>query len=133
MTVSTPLDLTHSWWDQVQGKGFVLPCCEACERFHFYPQPACPHCGHAHCHAVQASGHGEVYSFSVVYRAPSPAFAGDVPYAVVVVRTDEGPHLMSRLSVTDMTSIHIGMRVQVAWGLMSAHPHVPVFVPEETR
>ena len=59
-------------------------------------------------------------------------FSADVPYAVVVVRTDEGPHLMARLMQADVERIHIGMRVQVAWGLMTTHPHGPVFIPEET-
>ncbi len=131
MAVPTPLDLTQPWWEQHQGQGFVLPRCASCQRFHFYPQAACPHCGHAICQAVPASGRGEVYTFSIVHRAPSPAFAADVPYAVVVVKTDEGPHLMARLLQVDMARIHIGQRVKVAWGLLPSHPHGPAFIPEE--
>jgi uncharacterized OB-fold protein len=95
MAETTPLDLTQPWWEQHAGQGFLLPRCDRCQRFHFYPQPACPHCGHDNCQAAPASGRGEVYTFSIVHRAPSPAFAADVPYAVVVVKTDEGPHLMA--------------------------------------
>jgi uncharacterized OB-fold protein len=131
MADPTPLDLTQPWWEQHQGRGFVLPRCDSCQRFHFYPQAACPHCGHAICQAAPASGRGEVYTFSIVHRAPSPAFAADVPYAVVVVKTDEGPHLMARLLQVDMARIHIGQRVKVAWGLLPSHPHGPAFIPEE--
>jgi len=51
---------------------------------------------------------------------------------VVVVKTDEGPHLMSRLLQVELASVKIGMRVQVAWGLLPSHPQGPVFIPEET-
>ena len=59
MADPTPLDLTQPWWEQHQGQGFVLPRCASCQRFHFYPQAACPHCGHAICQAAPASGGGD--------------------------------------------------------------------------
>jgi len=79
MADPTPLDLTQPWWEQHPGQSFVLPRCDSCQRFHFYPQPAGPHCGQGNGQAAPASGRGEVYTFSIVHRAPSPAFAAVVP------------------------------------------------------
>ncbi len=53
----------------------VLPVCETCWKSHLYPRPRCPHCGKARFQWQEASGQGEVTSFSVVRRAPSPEFA----------------------------------------------------------
>jgi uncharacterized OB-fold protein len=101
------------YWDRVRPLGFALPRCQACGRFHFYPKPACPFCASDRVAPATASGLGSVYSYSVVYRAPSPAFADAVPYVVAIIATDEGPHLMTRLIGIDAGAVRIGMRMRV--------------------
>jgi uncharacterized OB-fold protein len=64
--------------------------------------------------SVVTSGRGSVYSFSIVYRAPSAAFEKDVPYVVAIVATDEGPHLMTRLIKVKPEEVTVGMRVMVS-------------------
>ena len=95
---------------------FMLPRCEDCGRFHFYPRPACPHCGGARLAWSEPSGRGEVYSHSTVHRAPSPAFKDDVPYVIAIVKTDEGPHLLSRVVGVSPEQVSIGMRLRVKLG-----------------
>jgi uncharacterized OB-fold protein len=60
-----------------------------------------------------ASGRGEVHSFTVVHRAPSPAFAADVPYVIAIVASREGPHLMTRLVGIEPDQVRIGLAVRV--------------------
>ncbi|MEI8400276.1 MAG: OB-fold domain-containing protein [Alcaligenaceae bacterium] len=104
---------SHQYWESLRSQGFSLPQCQACKAFHFYLRPACPACLSLDIKAVQASGRGSVYSFSIVYRAPSAAFEKDVPYVVAIVATDEGPHLMTRLVKVKPENVAIGMRVVV--------------------
>jgi hypothetical protein len=88
--------------------------------------------------AVVTSGRGNVYSFSIVYRAPSPEFEKDVPYVVAIVATDEGPHLMTRLIKVKPEEVTVGMRVMVSgWRTrdepverMSEGAAPPLFEPE---
>ena len=103
----------HQYWESLRAQGFSLPQCQACKEFHFYLRPACPACGSLDIQAVVTSGRGNVYSFSIVYRAPSPAFEKDVPYVVAIVATDEGPHLMTRLIKVKPEEVTVGMRVMV--------------------
>ena len=105
---------------------FVMPRCEACGKFHFYPRPVCPHCGGKRLAWVAASGRGEVYSHSTVHRAPSPAFKDQVPYVVAIVKTDEGPHLLSRVAGIAPEAVRIGMRLRARVG----DSDLPVFEPE---
>jgi uncharacterized protein len=91
---------------------FSLPRCGDCGAFHFYPKPACPKCGGSKLAWAEASGRGTVYSFSTVHRAPSPAFKDDVPYVVAIVKTDEGPHLLSRVVGIAPGKVGIGMKLQ---------------------
>ncbi|MFZ4709058.1 MAG: Zn-ribbon domain-containing OB-fold protein [Zwartia sp.] len=104
----------HQYWESLRAQGFSLPQCQACKEFHFYLRPACPACGSLDIQAVVTSGRGNVYSFSIVYRAPSPAFEKDVPYVVAIVATDEGPHLMTRLIKVKPEEVVVGMRVMVS-------------------
>jgi uncharacterized protein len=93
----------------------MLPRCEACGRFHFYPRAQCPHCGSDRIEWSEASGRGTVYSFTHVHRAPSPAFEKDVPYVVVIVELGEGPHLMSSLVNCKPGDVRIGQPVEVRY------------------
>jgi uncharacterized OB-fold protein len=115
------------YWQRVGDLGFALPHCDNCGRFHFYPRAACPFCHSERVAPKTASGRGTVYSYSVVYRAPSPAFAADVPYVVAIVATDEGPHLLTRIVDVPPEAVRIGMAVRVS----SFDPgREPVFGPE---
>ena len=104
---------------------FTLPRCESCGAFHFYPRPACPKCGGARLAWAEPSGRGEVYSHSTVHRAPSAAFKDEVPYVVAIVKTDEGPHLLSRVVGVAPDKVTIGMRLKVKAG-----GGLPVFEPD---
>jgi uncharacterized OB-fold protein len=104
----------HQYWESLRAQGFSLPQCQACKEFHFYLRPACPACGSLDIQTVVTSGRGNVYSFSIVYRAPSPEFEKDVPYVVAIVATDEGPHLMTRLIKVKPEEVVVGMRVMVS-------------------
>lgn len=105
---------------------FSLPRCGDCGAFHFYPRPACPACGGTKLGWAPASGGGSVYSFSVVHRAPSPAFKDQVPYVVAIVKTDEGPHLLSRIEGIPPGEVAIGLRLRARM-----QDGRPVFEPEK--
>jgi uncharacterized OB-fold protein len=114
MTTPVNLLISHQYWENLRAQGFSLPQCQACQAFHFYLRPACPACGSLDIKTVVASGRGSLYSFSIVYRAPSAAFEKDVPYVVAIVATDEGPHLMTRLIKVKPEDVNVGMRVVVS-------------------
>ena len=120
----------NSYWESVRALGFALPKCADCGKFHFYPRPACPFCRSTRIAPEKASGRGTVYSYSIVRRAPSARFADQVPYVVALVETEEGPHLMSRITGVPPESVAIGQRVAVRFGL-GDDPNVPTFQPVE--
>lgn len=110
---------------------FVLPRCEDCGKFHFYPRPVCPHCQGARIAWAEAGGGGTVYSHSTVHRAPGPAFKNDVPYVIAIVKTDEGPHLLSRVVGVEPEKVQIGMRLKVRMEKFPGEISLPVFSPEK--
>ncbi len=122
--------LTAPYWQAAHQGELKLPRCDACAKFHFYPRAACPHCGSAQLSWQRVSGNGEVYSFTVVHRAPSKGFETLVPYVVAVVALDEGSHLMTRLANVHAEAVRIGLRVQVAFEKQDDETTLPVFRPK---
>ena len=121
MSGSDPVD-TRSYWQRFGGLDFALPHCDDCDRFHFYPRPACPFCGSTRIAPRAASGRGRIYSYSVVHRAPSARFADQVPYVVALVSTEEGPHLMTRIVGIGPDEVRIDMAVRVVRSVDAVEP-----------
>lgn len=123
----SPNPLTEPYWQAAHQRELKLPCCDACAKFHFYPRSTCPHCGASKLIWRAVSGEGEVYSYTVVHRAPSKGFAEHVPYVVAVVALKEGPHMMTRLIQVQPDAVRIGMRVQAEFEKQDDEITLPVF------
>ncbi len=123
-------DPAAPFWSAAAEGRLDLPFCEECGKPHMFPRDRCPHCGGARLAWRAASGRGEVYSFSTVRRAPTPAFAPDAPYTVAIVTLAEGPHLMGRLAAPH-DSARIGMPVRIAFADGPAGGRIAVFTPED--
>ena len=66
---------------------------------------------------------------TVVHRAPSPAFAAKVPYALAIVALDEGPHMLAELVDAPAETIAVGMRLAVDFQTIADDVALPVFRP----
>ncbi|MES2415311.1 MAG: Zn-ribbon domain-containing OB-fold protein [Pseudomonadota bacterium] len=104
---------TETYWKGLKDGQLLLQHCLACGHVQFYQQAICRQCGSEQLEHRPASGMGKVHSFSVVHRAPGPAFKQDVPYAVLLVELDEGPRMISSLVKADVDSVVFDMRVQL--------------------
>jgi uncharacterized OB-fold protein len=82
-------------WRGLRDGMLLLQHCGDCRHVQYYQQGMCRHCGSENLSHRAASGRGKVHSFSVVHRAPGPAFRDDVPYAVLLVDLEEGPRMIS--------------------------------------
>ena len=71
----------------------LLPKCDDCGAYHFFPRVLCPHCQGTAISWKQAGGKGRVHTTTVVRRKPERG--GD--YNVCVVELDEGVRMMSRV------------------------------------
>lgn len=76
---------------------------------------------------VVSAGHGTVYSFTIVHRAPHPAFA--TPYVVAIVTLDEGFEMLANLECEPARAA-IGLRVRALFRAASREIALPYFVAE---
>ena len=68
----------------------VIPRCESCNEYVWYPQERCPH-DEGELMWVPVSGRGTLFSWAVVHRAFLSAFADKVPFVTALVAIDEDP------------------------------------------
>lgn len=90
-------DETAPFYDGAARGELRLQRCSDCGTWRHYPRPACPSCLSRRFAWERASGHGEVYTWTVVHGPTLPAFAARLPYNVVDVLLDEGVHFVSQV------------------------------------
>ena len=102
-------------WREVPGRYNLKGTkCANCGTIYFPRRDFCPKCRRAGIGKIEdydISRTGEVYSFSIVYDAPAMC---DMikPYAVVMVKTDDGVMITGQLVDVDLEKVAIGMRVR---------------------
>jgi len=102
---------TAAFWRGLRDGKLLLQHCADCGHVQYYQQATCRACGREDLEHRAASGRGKVYSFSVVQRAPGPAFKADVPYAVLLVELEEGPRMISTYTGGSPDEVSFDMNV----------------------
>ncbi len=120
------------FWDAVGAHRLALQRCDACGAFRFIPSELCT-CGSASSTWTPIAGTGEVFTYTVVHRAPTPAYQADVPYVIAHVTIDEGPRLISNLVDCDPARVHIGMPVRVVYEDVSPDLTLYKFEPRDGK
>ena len=104
---------SRPYWEGADQGLFRFQRCRGCGKAQFYSRSVCVHCQGTDLEWQTAAGLGRVASFSVVHRAPTPAFRGDAPYVVALVDLDEGIRFMCNVLHCDPAAVRIGLRVRV--------------------
>jgi hypothetical protein len=81
----------------------LIQSCDACGAKIMYPRHRCIACQSDRLSYVPAQGSGTLHSYTVVRAVPPRGFEADVPYAVGVVKLDEGVQLLARLHPSQAT------------------------------
>ena len=98
------------------GEGRIMGSrCGACGDVSLPPRPVCKECGSVELEWEEFEGRGEVRAFSVI-NIPLSRMEGRCPYAVGVVRLDEGPSVSGLiLDVKDGGELSVGSRVEAEY------------------
>ena len=105
----------------------VVQRCDGCGALRFPPRELCSQCLATGATWVPVSGRGEIFSYNVMHQIYHPAFATEVPYAIVVVKLAEGPKITSNLVDCPTDQIRIGMPVEVVFEEASPEITLPKF------
>ena len=105
----------------------VVQRCTGCGALRFPPRELCSACLATEAAWQEVSGRGEIFSYYVMHQIYHPGFAAEVPYAVVVVKLEEGPKLTSNVVDCPLDEIAIGMPVEVVFEELSPAVTLPKF------
>jgi uncharacterized protein len=106
------MEIPRHWRLKKQRYALVGEICPHCQGKIFPPRDVCPHCGGEAREPYAFSGHGKVYSYTVVADPPA-GFERNAPYAVALVQLDEGPMVTAQLTDLGEQKVEIGMPVEM--------------------
>ena len=116
------------YWNAARERRLLLRKCTACGELHFMPRHLCPVCWSDQLEWIESKGTGSVHSFTIIRRAPLPAFAARAPYVLALIDLDEGPRMMANVLGEDALSVRIGDRVKVTFEERGEGAMIPQFL-----
>ncbi len=126
-----PQPESDRFWEGARAGELWLRRCLDCRKSHHYPRDLCPECFSRNVEWFKASGHGRLFTFAIVHRAPHPAFEGDVPYVAAIVELDEGPKMATNVvgAGADPAALQIGMRLRAVYEKANDQVSLVKFTP----
>jgi uncharacterized OB-fold protein len=120
---------TAEYWAGCKRHELLIQRCIDCGAAQFYPRMVCTQCSGLTLQWVRASGRADLVTFTIVHRAVSQAYAGEVPYVVALVRLEEGPTMMTNVVSCAAEKLQIGMSLEVVFDDWTDEVTVPKFRP----
>jgi uncharacterized OB-fold protein len=119
---------TASFWAAAADGRLLIERCTACGADSFPPRGMCPACHGREMSAVEVTGQGVVYSFTVNYQRWMAGL--EVPYAVVLVEFPDHPgvRVAGRLRGCPPEGAAIGMTVEVGFESGPGGFAIPSFI-----
>ena len=105
---------TADYWAATAEGRLLLKRCDACGHVIWYPRSICPDCHSTETSWFEASGNGEIYTFTVNRKGDGP-WKEAAPYVLAYVELDEGPRVMTNIVDCDVDTVAIGQRVTAVW------------------
>jgi uncharacterized protein len=87
----------QKFWAGVERDELLLPWCVSCGKPHFPPRPFCPFCWSDEIEWRKIAGTGTLYTHTIVHANPPSHFVSELPYAIGIVRLDEGVQMMCHM------------------------------------
>lgn len=123
----SPSEFSEPYWEGCALGELRFQRCEGCGSATHTPALICARCASRDLRWERSSGLGQIYSWTVVWRPPTPEFV--VPYAAVIATMAEGWDLLSNLIGADHTEPRVGMPVEVEFHPVGGGVSLPYVRP----
>ena len=125
--VPNPSASSTPYWDAAKQGRLLYQRCDDCGTIALRPATVCGHCLSRSLTWTESAGRGTLYSWTIVWRAPRPAFT--VPYAPAIVTLDEGYWMVTSIIGCEPDDLRDGMPVTVEFHPASDEINLPYFRP----
>jgi uncharacterized OB-fold protein len=122
---------TEPFWAAAQEHRLVCARCRNCGRFRMPAGPFCPQCQSQEVEWPELSGHGTVFTYTIVMHPVLPSLRECVPYAVAAVTLPDadGVRLLGNIVEMDSDQLAVDLPVKVQWADIADGVVVPRFAP----
>lgn len=105
-----------SYWRLIpQRYNLIGTECENCGEKFFPPRKLCPTCRRkGRIREYKFSGEGEIFSYTVIYSPPE-GFEKNKPYAIGIVKLNEGPMITGQIVDCSLEDVDIGKKVKAVF------------------
>jgi len=108
----------RNWRETPQRYRLEAAKCTKCDTIAFPPRIICPECRNREFEKTTLASQGTIETFTVVRVGPSN-FVDEVPYAVAVIKLDDGVQLTAQVVDADFDELKIGARVEAEFRKVS--------------
>ncbi|HMU89576.1 MAG: OB-fold domain-containing protein [Pseudomonadales bacterium] len=128
--VANPTEpLNREFWELCKSGFLHFQRCDDCGRWRHLPRHQCAGCGSPHWHWAVSSGRGKLFSWTISHMVLHPGFAGEAPYAAIVVELEEGVRMVSGLRDLPVDQMRLDMPLEVCFEQVTENFTVPLFRP----
>jgi uncharacterized OB-fold protein len=121
--------ITLPFWQAAGEHRLVVQRCASCGHTRLPPTPVCSECRSVEATWQQVSGHGEVYTYTIVHRPIAAGQPLPTVIAVIALEGSGGVRMISNLVGIDPAAVRIGLSVELVWEDMSEDLAIPRFRP----
>ena len=125
----TPRSFSKAYWDATRGKRLIVQYDGRSGKYQFFPRATSIYDGHRDLEWREVSGKGEIFSYTIAYRA-RPPFQGHEPFVIGLVTLDEGVNAMGNIVHCARDRLKIGRRVKPFWLPLANGTHLLMFEPD---
>lgn len=100
------------WREIPQRYRYEAAKCDACGTVHFPPRLICKACRGTAFSKTTLALDGTVETFTII-RVPPSGFGAETPYAVGIVKLDDGVRVTAQIVDVDLEELQIGQRVHL--------------------
>jgi uncharacterized protein len=107
-----PVNRDNQFWvDGVRNGKLLIQRCADCGTLRHPPGPMCGACRSLRWDSIEASGRGEVYSYTVHHKPAIPGFVA--PFVILLIQLEEGTRIIGNLVEAPVAAVRIGMAVEL--------------------
>jgi uncharacterized OB-fold protein len=106
-------ELTEPFYAAAAEGRLLVQRCRSTGRAQWYPRAHSVHDIQSDVEWIEASGKGEIYTFSVIGRAPFDDV--EAPYVFAIVELEEGVRMATNIVGVDPADVRIGLPVTVTF------------------
>jgi uncharacterized OB-fold protein len=124
-----PRTFSQAYWDATREKRLLIQYDKRSGKYQFFPRATSIYDGRRNLDWREVSGRGEVFSYTIAYRA-RPPFQGHEPFVIGLVTLDEGVNVMTNIVHCARDRLKIGLRVKPFWAPLANGTHLLMFEPD---